>query len=66
MAGFSKKERQQAAGLHADSERRIADIERRTVTATTPKEHTQLGRERARAFGDRGHATFILTDDGKP
>ena len=56
------EERAAAADLRADARSRINDIARRTETATTPDEHTQLGRELASAFGDYKHAGFILTE----
>ncbi|WP_405964811.1 hypothetical protein OG713_34750 [Streptomyces sp. NBC_00723] len=64
MGCFSKKEIADAARLHADARSRIDDIARRTETAATPQEHTQLGRERAGAFGDLKAASFVLTEDG--
>jgi hypothetical protein len=64
MGCFSKKDIAAAATLQADARGRITDIADRTESATTAAEHTQLGRERASAFGDLKSATFILTEDG--
>lgn len=51
-----------AATLRTDALARIDDIAARTETATTPEEHTALGRERASAFGDYKAAGFVLTE----
>lgn len=66
MSGYTPDEITAAAELQADARTRINDIAARTQTATTPEEHTQLGRERGSAFGDLKSATFVLTDDGGP
>lgn len=63
MAGFSAKERREAERLCADARARIADVARRAATAPSREEHVQLGRERAKAFGDLKSATFVLTDE---
>ena len=62
--GFTADEIADAAQLRADARARINDIAARTETATTPAEHTQLGRERAHAFGDYKAAGFVLTERG--
>ena len=64
MGCFSKREIADAATLQADARARITDIAARTESASTAAEHTQLGRERASAFGDLKASTFILTEDG--
>lgn len=66
MSGYTPAELAAAAELRADARARINDIAARAQTATTPEEHTQLGRERAHAFGDYKTAGFILTDNGGP
>lgn len=62
-SGYTPEEVAAAAELRADASARIADIGRRTQTATTPEEHQALGRERAHAFGDYKHAGFVLTEE---
>ena len=62
MSGFTPDEIAAVVELRADASNRIEDIGRRTEHATTPEEHTALGRERAAAFGDYKHAGFILTE----
>lgn len=62
MSGYTPEELAAAAQLRADATARIADIGRRTEQATTPEEHTTLGRERAEAFGDYKTAGFVLSD----
>lgn len=66
MSGYTPEEIAHAAELRADASARIEDIGRRTEHATTPEEHTALGRERAAAFGDYKHAGFILTEGSDP
>lgn len=58
----SPQERAAAAELRADARARIDDIAARTETATTPQEHTALGRESASAWGDYKAAGFVLTE----
>lgn len=62
MSGYTPEEITAAAELRADATTRIEDIGRRTEHATTPEEHTQLGGERAAAFGDYKAAGFVLTE----
>jgi hypothetical protein len=62
MSGYTPDEITAAAELRADASARIEDIGRRTEHATTPEEHTQLGKERAAAFGDYKAAGFVLTE----
>jgi streptogramin lyase len=61
-SGYTPDEIAAAAELRADARARIDDISARVQTATTPEEHTALGRESARAWGDYKAAGFILTD----
>jgi hypothetical protein len=61
-SGYTPEEVAAAAALRADATNRIADIGRRTEHATTPEEHTALGRERASAFGDYKTAGFVLSE----
>jgi predicted NAD-dependent protein-ADP-ribosyltransferase YbiA (DUF1768 family) len=58
------QERAAAAELRADARARIDDITARIQTATTPQEHTALGRESASAWGDYKAAGSVLTEGG--
>ncbi|MFE3853408.1 hypothetical protein ACFXPN_20010 [Streptomyces griseorubiginosus] len=62
MSGYTPEEIAAAATLRADARARIDDISARTATATTPEEHTALGRESASAWGDYKSAGFVLTE----
>ncbi|WP_406157725.1 hypothetical protein [Streptomyces canus] len=64
MSGYTPEEIAAAAALRADARARIDDISARTETATTPEEHTVLGRESASAWGDYKAAGFVLTEGG--
>lgn len=64
MSGYTPQEVANAAEMRADAQARIDDIAARTQNATTPEEHTALGRERASAFGDYKAAGFVLTEGG--
>lgn len=65
MSGYTPDEIAAATKLRADARARINDIETRTQTATTPQEHTALGRESASAWGDYKAAGFVLTEGGE-
>ncbi|MFC8432230.1 hypothetical protein [Streptomyces sp. NPDC057253] len=62
MSGYTPEEIAAAARLRVDARARIDDINARTETATTPEEHTALGREAASAWGDYKSAGSILTE----
>lgn len=62
MSGYTPDEIAAAASLRADARARIDDISARTEAASTPEEHTALGRESASAWGDYKAAGFVLTE----